>query len=305
MQRSNPPLSPRNGRVLQVLAICRIRTLNQDEQSLEDQEAMYRKWIAEHYGDKVEFQVIKTQGSGEWLDRDEIAEAKRRIETRTIDLVIAEDLGRVMRDLDAVKFCGFAEDFDTRVIAINDQVDTAEDGWDDRALMSAWSHAKNNEQPLPVPLFNRRSHAGECRLRLDQRVGLFYGLTAAPRRCRHALPARNSRPIEQPANVEVSGSGAGVMTTSPMSTVPLPLGTFVKNCVEKLLSNQVVASAPSTAYIPNDPDAPGEARKSTCNKFDPGFPGTEAPRPVTKKSFALNWFPVFIAKMPRPLLPKR
>ncbi|HWB53923.1 MAG TPA: recombinase family protein [Tepidisphaeraceae bacterium] len=150
--------------MLQVLAICRISTLNQDEQSLEDQEAMYRKWIAGHYAGKVDFHVIKTQGSGEWLDRTEIAEAKTLIATRTIDLVIAEDLGRVMRDLDVVKFCGFAEDFDTRVIAINDYVDTAEQGWGDLALMSAWSHAKNNEhtsQRIKRSLGNRFSAEGK------------------------------------------------------------------------------------------------------------------------------------------------
>ena len=46
----NPPLSPRNGRTLKVLGVARISGPNQDEQSLEDQEALHRRWTREHAG---------------------------------------------------------------------------------------------------------------------------------------------------------------------------------------------------------------------------------------------------------------
>jgi hypothetical protein len=49
------------------------------------------------------------------------------------DLVLMEDLGRMMRDVDAVKLCEFCKDHDTRLIAINDHVDTAQDNWEDMA----------------------------------------------------------------------------------------------------------------------------------------------------------------------------
>ncbi|HEY7117184.1 MAG TPA: recombinase family protein, partial [Tepidisphaeraceae bacterium] len=140
-----PPLKPKDGLVLLVLAIARISTPNQDELSLADQEAMYRDFLRECYSGPTELRVIATQASGEWLDRPEIAEVKQLIATGAFDLVIAEDLGRIMRDLDAVKFCGFCEDHDTRLIAINDHVDTGREGWDDAALLASWGHKKTNE----------------------------------------------------------------------------------------------------------------------------------------------------------------
>ena len=45
------------------------------------------------------------------------------------DIVIAEDLGRISRRIHAVLVCENAEDTNTRVIAINDHVDTSDDGW--------------------------------------------------------------------------------------------------------------------------------------------------------------------------------
>jgi len=43
-----PPLTPRNGATLKVLGIARISTEHQDVLSLADQEALYRRWLAEH-----------------------------------------------------------------------------------------------------------------------------------------------------------------------------------------------------------------------------------------------------------------
>ena len=64
-------LVARNGQVLEVLGVARISTLNQDERSLDDQEALLRRWLATHYSGPFNLRMIATQGSGERLDREE------------------------------------------------------------------------------------------------------------------------------------------------------------------------------------------------------------------------------------------
>ena len=128
-----------------MLMLARISTINQDELSLADQEALYRRFTSENFDGEVKFILIRTQVSGEWLDREDLKEARMVIASGIVDLVIAEDLARIMRDVEAVKFCGFCVDLDTRLIAINDKVDTAREGWRDTAYMASWSHQKTNE----------------------------------------------------------------------------------------------------------------------------------------------------------------
>jgi hypothetical protein len=42
------PLTARNGHTLKILGIARISTDHQDALSLDDQLALYRRWLAEH-----------------------------------------------------------------------------------------------------------------------------------------------------------------------------------------------------------------------------------------------------------------
>jgi site-specific DNA recombinase len=58
--------------------------------------------------------------------------------------VITEDLGRILRRLQAHMFCEACVDNDVRLIALNDHVDTAVDGWQDRSIFSAWHHERSN-----------------------------------------------------------------------------------------------------------------------------------------------------------------
>ena len=80
----DPPLRPRQGVTLNVLGICRISTVHQDLNSLDDQEALLRRYITEHYDGLVNFQCIKSQGSGEYLDRRELVEAEEGIEANSV-----------------------------------------------------------------------------------------------------------------------------------------------------------------------------------------------------------------------------
>lgn len=141
----SPPLTPRRGVTLAVLIICRVSTVNQDPRSLADQEALLRRYLDEHFDGQVAVHVIASQGSGEYLDRRELAEAEEKVESRAFDLVLAEDLGRVCRRNYAVYFCELAEDHDTRLIAVNDHIDTGRDDWRMNAMFSAFKHESANK----------------------------------------------------------------------------------------------------------------------------------------------------------------
>ena len=101
----SPVLRARNGVVLWVVIVARISTDHQDLKSLEDQEAKCRRYITDNYQGKVEFEVLASRGSGEHLDRKELGQLEELIESRRIDVVIAEDLSRICRRRKAYDLC--------------------------------------------------------------------------------------------------------------------------------------------------------------------------------------------------------
>jgi DNA invertase Pin-like site-specific DNA recombinase len=139
-----PPLAPRDGHTLKVLGIARISTEHQDALSLADQESLYRQWLAQHAGPPFALTMIAGRGSGECLDRQEALRATAEVETGTYDLVIAEDLGRIFRRVHAQLFCELCEDVGTRLVAINDHVDTGGDGWQLHAFFATMRHEMYN-----------------------------------------------------------------------------------------------------------------------------------------------------------------
>ena len=139
-----PPLAPRDGHTLKVLGIARISTEHQDALSLGDQEALYRQWLAQHAGPPFALTMIAGRGSGECLDREEARRARAEVETGSYDLVIAEDLGRIFRRAHALLFCELCEDYGTRLVAINDNVDTGQDGWRVLAGFASMRHELYN-----------------------------------------------------------------------------------------------------------------------------------------------------------------
>ena len=144
MTSLNPPLSPKDGKALRVLTIARISTAHQDERSLADQVAKCNEFVRDAYQGEVRPSIIHSQGSGEHIDRREYLDAMEKIESGQFDLVIAEDLARVCRRQKAYDFCELCQDANTRLIAINDRVDTAIDGWQDAAFISTWHHERSN-----------------------------------------------------------------------------------------------------------------------------------------------------------------
>jgi DNA invertase Pin-like site-specific DNA recombinase len=150
---------PKFGGIFHVIGVGRISKKSQDELSLGDQKAYYSKWLDREYGaGNYRLTVIATQGSGQILDRDEFIELCDMVASGKYDLVIAEDIGRIVRRIHAVIFCEEAEDTATRVVGINDPVDTAVAGWEQNAIFASFKHSafcKDTSERIKRTLRNR------------------------------------------------------------------------------------------------------------------------------------------------------
>ncbi len=143
----NTSLRPRNGHTLRILSVRRVSDPGpgkQDIRSLDDQGALHERWLAEHVDVPFEVTVVAGSGSGESLERGEHLRLIALVESDEYDAVLCEDLGRILHRIHAHLFCEFCVDHRVRLIAINDHVDTAEPGWQDRSIFSAWHHEKSN-----------------------------------------------------------------------------------------------------------------------------------------------------------------
>jgi hypothetical protein len=155
----NRPLVPRDGDTLVVGVVARISgCMNQKELSLEDQEEHAKQVVADLYQGPVEYRVIATKGKGERLDRPELAELETMLRTRQLDLLVAEDIGRMVRGAEAVHICGIAVDHGTQVPAPNDCIDMAEDSWEEDVISACRDHVGHNahtSKRLKQKLMNR------------------------------------------------------------------------------------------------------------------------------------------------------
>lgn len=143
MSRSKP-VEPRNGHTLRVLIVARISGCqNQKELSLEDQEDHAKQEVSELYDGLREYTVIATKGKGERLDRPELAEVERLICTAEFDLMIMEDVGRLVRGTAAVELWGKAVNRRTRCIAPNDGCDTANPTWEEDLISACKDHVSH------------------------------------------------------------------------------------------------------------------------------------------------------------------
>jgi len=114
MADRDTPITPRNGHTLIVGIVARISgCANQKELSLDDQVDHGHQLVAEMYDGPVEYRVVSTTGKGERLDRPELAEVEVMIRSRELDVLIGEDLGRIVRGTEAAWLCGIAVDHGT------------------------------------------------------------------------------------------------------------------------------------------------------------------------------------------------
>ena len=118
--------------------------VNQREMSLEDQIDHAKEIVSEVYPGPVEFRTIATKGKGERLDRPELEDIKKIIQEGKLDLLVMEDMGRLVRGHEAVRLFGMAVDHGIRAISPNDNVDTANPTWEEDALAACRDHVAHN-----------------------------------------------------------------------------------------------------------------------------------------------------------------
>jgi hypothetical protein len=156
---------PRGGRTLVVGIVARISGCqNQKELSLDDQVDHAKEVVAELYDGPVEYVIISTTGKGERLDRPELAEVEDLLRSQRLDLLVVEDLGRLVRGGTAGWLCGIAADHGVRVLSVNDGIDTADDTWEEDVLEACAEHVGHNahtSRRLKHKLMNRfKKHGG-------------------------------------------------------------------------------------------------------------------------------------------------
>jgi len=136
---------PRNGHTLVVGIVARISGCqNQKELSLADQENHAKEEVAKLFSGPVDYRVFATKAKGERVDRPELYEVESALRTRELDLLFAEDLGRLVRGSLAAWLFGLAVDHGTRAISPNDDVDTMNPNWEERALEACADHVAHN-----------------------------------------------------------------------------------------------------------------------------------------------------------------
>ena len=160
------PIVPRNGHTLVVGIVARISGCqNQKEISLDDQVDHAHQEVAELYSGPVEFRTFATKAKGERVDRPELAEVEAALRTRELDLLFAEDLGRLVRGSLAAWLFGLAVDHGTRAISPNDDVDTIHPNWEERALEACADHVAHNahtSKRLKHKMMNRFERDGQA-----------------------------------------------------------------------------------------------------------------------------------------------
>jgi hypothetical protein len=158
-RRSVEDIIPRNGHTLVVGIVARISgCAKQKEINNEDQVDHAKEEVAELYQGPTEYRVVATIGKGEQLDRPELAEIEAMLRTRELDLLVMEDVGRLVRGPEAGRLWGIAVDHGVRCIAPNDCCDTADDNWEQDLLEACAEHVGHNahtSKRLKKKLMNR------------------------------------------------------------------------------------------------------------------------------------------------------
>ena len=138
-------LVPRNGHTLVTGIVARISGCeNQTEMSNDDQVDHGKEVSADLYSGPTEFKIIATKAKGERLDRAEFPELEEILRRGDLDLLIMEDLGRLVRGTEAAWLMGIAVDHGTRCVSPDDGVDTIDPSWEQNAVCTCAEHVGNN-----------------------------------------------------------------------------------------------------------------------------------------------------------------
>ncbi len=136
------PLVPRSSDgVLSAIAIGRISTAHQEDESIDASHEYVRTYLDNVYEGPMHLELLGEQISGMIADRATIRRAEELMDAGQVDLVIAEDLGRIYRNPRfQYDFVQDAVDRGVRVICIADNLDTADENWEVMLSTAAVRH---------------------------------------------------------------------------------------------------------------------------------------------------------------------
>jgi DNA invertase Pin-like site-specific DNA recombinase len=146
MMQLRTPLSAPPGRAPRILVYARYSTEEQHPSSITDQVAYCRQFIVHAGVGQVEPEVLSdAEMSGELVSRPGIDQVRAGITARRWALIVVEDSSRLFRHTTA---CGElieeAVDRGIRVLCLNDDVDTAQENWEDPLHDATQHHARTN-----------------------------------------------------------------------------------------------------------------------------------------------------------------
>lgn len=137
---------PRNGHTHVVGSIARISGCSKQKEVSNEDQIDHGKEAVDHICEgPMDYRILAaTKGKGERLDRPELEVIEKAILSKEYDIIVTEDLGRIIRGVDAARLCGLAVDCGTRVLALNDGIDTANDTWEQDVIDACASHVGHN-----------------------------------------------------------------------------------------------------------------------------------------------------------------
>ena len=137
---------PRNSNIMRALIVARISgCADQRSISLTDQVDNCKKTAQDVYDGPIEFEEIHAIAKGERNDRPELQVLEDKLRTRSYDLLLFEDIGRLIRGAEASRLIGIAVDHGTRVLSPNDGFDTRDPSWGSDVLTACAEHVGHNE----------------------------------------------------------------------------------------------------------------------------------------------------------------
>ncbi|MCA9091994.1 MAG: recombinase family protein [Planctomycetaceae bacterium] len=126
---------------VRIVLIGRISTTHQNIENIEASFIAPMRVIENEYPGRKSIRKLGEQASGNLADRRTMRELEDLIEARMVDVVVAEDLGRIYRNPRLhYTFIQDAVDREIRVICVNDGLDTAKENWEAILASASVSH---------------------------------------------------------------------------------------------------------------------------------------------------------------------
>lgn len=146
------PIAPKKpGQTLPVIVLGRISTAGQDLDSIASRHAEAERWLRENYDGPADVRRLGEQASGNLADRPSAVEAREQVSAGRRDLGLVGELREIFRAPHLLwGFFYTCVDHGVRVIAVADNVDTADENWE------TMLHVGGLKAGLAVPEARRR-----------------------------------------------------------------------------------------------------------------------------------------------------